>query len=102
METEMKRSSLFSIIALLLFSLSSAFAQDVRYNFDKDTDFSKFKTYKWVDLKDAAKLNDLTDKSIKDAIDAELATKGLTKVDDDKADLYVGYQAAVGQEKQFS
>jgi hypothetical protein len=102
METEMKRSSLFSIIALLLFSLSSAFAQDVRYNFDKDADFSKFKTYKWVDLKDAAKLNDLMDKSIKDAIDAELATKGLTKVDDDKADLYVGYQAAVGQEKQFS
>jgi len=102
METEMKRSSLFPMIALLLFGLSSAFAQDVRYNFDKETDFSKFKTYKWVDLKDAAKLNDLTDKSIKDAIDADLATKGLTKVDDEKADLYVGYQAAVGQEKQFT
>ena len=98
----MKRSSLFPMIALLLFGLSSAFAQDVRYNFDKETDFSKFKTYKWVDLKDAAKLNDLTDKSIKDAIDADLATKGLTKVDDEKADLYVGYQAAVGQEKQFT
>jgi len=98
----MKRSILLSMMALLLLAVGSALGQDVRYNFDKDTDFSKFKTYKWVALKDAAKLNDLLDKNIKDAVDAELATKGLTKVDDDKADLYVGYQAAVGQEKQFS
>jgi len=98
----MKKSILFSMVALLLFTLGSAFGQDVRYNFDKDADFSKFKTYKWVDLKDAGKLNDLMDKNVKNAIDAELATKGLTKTDDEKADLYVGYQAAVGQEKQFS
>jgi hypothetical protein len=78
------------------------FAQDVRYNFDKDTDFSKFKTYKWVTLKDAPKVNDILDKNIKAAIDAELATKGLTKVEQDNADLFVGYQAGVGQEKQFT
>jgi hypothetical protein len=77
-------------------------AQDVRYNFDKETDFSKFKTYKWVTLKNAAQLDDLLDKQIKQALDAELATKGLTKVDTDNADLFVGYQGAVGQEKQFT
>ena len=98
----MKKSTLFSLITLFLFTWVSAFGQDVRYNFDKDADFSKFKTYKWVDLKDATKLNDILDRNVKDTIDAELATKGLTKTDDDKADLYVGYQAAVGQEKQFS
>jgi len=80
----------------------SAFAQDVRYNFDKNADFSKFKTYKWVTLKDAQKVNDLVDKQIVDAVDAELATKGLTKVTEDSANLYIGYQAGIGQEKQYT
>lgn len=86
----------------LLLPVNIAAAQDVRYNFDKDTDFSRFKTYKWVNLKDAAKLNDLVDKQIKEAVDAELAAKGLTKVEDDSANLYIGYQSAIGQEKQFT
>jgi hypothetical protein len=83
-------------------ALGSAWAQDVRYNFDKDTDFAKFKTYKWVDLKDATPVNDLTDKQIKSAAEAQLAAKGLTRVDSDSADLYIAYQVAVGQEKQFT
>jgi hypothetical protein len=97
----MKKIALFSI-ALLLLATSTAVAQDVRYNFDKDTDFSKFKSYKWVPIKDAAKVDDLRDKQIKDAVDAELATKGLTKTDADTADLYIGYQAGIGTEKQFT
>jgi hypothetical protein len=97
----MKRLLLFPL-ALLLLAVTSALGQDVRYNFDKDTDFSKFKTYKWVVLKDAKQLDNLVDKQIKTAVDAQLATKGLTKTDDDKADLYIGYQAAVGEEKQFT
>jgi hypothetical protein len=92
----------FIWMALLLMVASTAFAQDVRYNFDKDTDFSKFKTYKWVVLKNATQPDDLTDKQIKDSIDAQLATKGLSKVDTDDANLYVGYQAAIGTEKQFT
>jgi hypothetical protein len=79
-----------------------AFAQDVRYNFDKDTEFSRFKTYKWVELKNAQNPGDLLDKQIKGAFDAQLATKGLSKVDSDPADLYIGYQAAVSQEKEFT
>ena len=86
----------------LLLIAATALAQDVRYNFDKNTNFTKFKTYKWVPLKDAAKPNDLTDKQIIAAVDTQLATKGLSKVDSDKADLYVGYQAGIGQEKQFT
>jgi len=91
----------FSVVWLLL-AVGFAFGQDVRYNFDKNTDFSKLKTYKWVTLKEAAKVNDLVDKQIMDAVDTELATKGLTKVGDDGANLYIGYQAAIGQEKQFT
>lgn len=97
----MKRLSL-KWMALLLMVGSYAVAQDVRYNFDKSADFSKFKTYKWVLLKGAQMPNDLVDKQIKEAIDAQLATKGLTKVDSDDADLYIGYQVAIGTEKQFT
>ena len=86
----------------LLFATAFASAQDVRYNFDKNTDFSRFKTYKWVQLKDAQKLDNLAESQVKDAVDAQLRAKGLTKVEDDGANLYVGYQAAVNQEKEFS
>lgn len=98
----MKRSGLLFGIALFLLATGICWTQDVRYNFDKDADFAKFKTYKWVDLKDATKVDDILDKNIKAAIDAELAAKGLSKTEADKADMYIGYQAAVGQEKQFT
>jgi hypothetical protein len=97
----MKKIS-FIWMALSLMIVSSALCQDVRYNFDKKADFSKFKTYKWVTIKDAQKVDDLVDKQIKDTIDAELAKKGLTRVDTDNADLFIGYQPAVGQEKQLT
>lgn len=97
----MKKVLLLSALGLLL-AATSALCQDVRYNFDKNADFSKFKTYKWVTLKGATTVNDLVNKQIMDAVDAELATKGLTKVDDDSANLYIGYQAGIGQEKEFT
>src|SRR6267143_36444 len=97
----MKKALFITTVGLLL-AAGAALGQDVRYNFDKNADFSKFKTYKWVTIKDAAKVNDLTDKQIIAAVDAELATKGLTKTSDDSANLYIGYQAGIGQEKQFT
>jgi hypothetical protein len=97
----MTKSLFLSALSLLLVA-TAGFGQDVRYNFDKNAHFSKFRTYKWVTLKDAATVNDLVNKQIMDAVDAELATKGLTKVSDDSASLYIAYQAGVGQEKQFT
>lgn len=93
---------LFAALMGMLLAASNAVSQDVRYNFDKNTDFTKFKTYKWVPLKDAGKVNGLVNDQIKNAIESELATKGLTKVEDDSANLYIGYEVGVGQEKQFS
>jgi hypothetical protein len=97
----MKKALLLLIGGLAIVG-GSAFAQDVRYNFDKDTDFSRFKTYKWVQLKDAKSPGELLDKQIKDTFDAQLAAKGLTKVEDDSANLYIGYQVAIAQEKEFT
>jgi hypothetical protein len=93
---------LFLVCALFLIGGSNLLAQDVRYNFAQGEDFSKYKTYKWVDLKGVDHANELTEKQIKEAIDTNLATKGLQKVDSDTADLYIDIQTAVGTEKQFT
>ena len=97
----MKRA-LASLLLGLIIPVISVFAQDVRYNFDQNTDFSRFKTYKWVELKDAKNPGDLLDKQIKSAFDTQLVEKGLSKVEDDSANLLVGYQVGVGQEKEFT
>src|SRR3954469_15063245 len=102
----MRRPLLFS---LFVFSLSlnqpvasKAQAQDVRFNYDKQANFAGFKTYKWVVIKGASQLPDLPDKQIKSAVDAELSTKGLVRAQGDTADLYIGYQTAIDQEKEFT
>jgi hypothetical protein len=89
-------------LALLAFGASAAFAQNVSYNFEKSADFSKFKTYKWVDIKNADHVDELTASQIKAALDTELTAKGLTKTESDDADLYIGYQTAIGSEKEFN
>jgi len=99
----MKMSLNFVLAALFLLGfVTAAVAQDVRYDFDKDKDFSKYKTYKWVPIKGADEPDQLTAKQITTAFDAELAKKGLTKTDSDNADLYIGFQTAIGTEKQFT
>jgi hypothetical protein len=93
--------SLRIIVPLSLVAIS-AFAQDVRYNFAAGTDFSKFRTYKWVQIGGAEKVNQLVEDQLKAAVDAELAKKGMQKTEGDNANLLIGYQAAIGTEKQFT
>jgi len=76
-------------------------AQDVKYNYEPGTDFSKYKTYKWVDIPDAKYPDQITSNQIKLALDSELLVKGLTRTEDDKADLYIAYQIAINEEKQW-
>lgn len=98
-------SLLFSpaiVLALALLSASTLAAQDVKYNFMPGTDFSKYHSYKWVAIEGASHPNQIMDAEIKQAVDSQLASKGLTKTDGDRADLYVGYQIAVDQERQWN
>jgi Domain of unknown function (DUF4136) len=95
-------SVLLAFVLLMFGVVGVVVAQDVRYDFDKNKDFSKYKTYKWVPIKGADQPDELTGKKLTAAVDAELATKGLTKTDSDSADLYIGYQTAIGTEKQFT
>jgi hypothetical protein len=82
--------------------VSSAFGQYVRYNVDSTADFSKFKTYKWVTMMSEAPIDKLTDEQIKATLDSALARKGLTKVDSDNADLFIGYQTTEHISEKFS
>jgi hypothetical protein len=108
-------STVYSVLARIALTLASigpvlaagltgatASAQDVGYNAMPGTDFSKYKTYKWVRIEGAQYPDQITDAQIKSSIDGQLASKGLTKTDDDTADLYVGYQIALDKEKQWN
>lgn len=90
------------LAAALVCVASSAFAQDVGYNAMPNVDFAKYKTYKWIKIDGVQYPDQITDTQIKTALDEQLATKGLTKTEDDNADLYIGYQVAVNQEKQWN
>ena len=90
------------IIFLIPLLAVAAWAQDVRYNFAADANFSKYKTFKWVQIKGADSVDQITDGQVKSAVDQELTTKGLTRTEADTADLYVGYQISLGKEKQVT
>ena len=98
------RSSRAGLFVALVLACAArlAHAQDVTYNAMPGTDFSKFKTYKWVQVEGGMHPDQIVEQQIIQAIDAQLASKGLTKTDDEKADLYVDYQVAVNQERQWN
>jgi len=93
--------NVFTIALFILMGCMSATAQDIRYNFMPGTDFSKYRTYKWVRVPKAEYPNQILDNQIMQAIDAQLGLKGLKKTEDNP-DLYVAYQAAVNQETQWN
>ena len=95
-----KLLSLALVVALMLVTAGKLAAQDVRYNFMPGADFSKYHTYKWVNIR-GAHPDQIMDAEIKQAIEAQLAARGMTKTDSDKADLNIGYQIAVHQETQW-
>jgi hypothetical protein len=84
-------------VALLLPSL--ALAQKTSYDYDKATNFAAYRTYA---LKDGTKVgNSLIDNRIVEAIESEMAAKGLTK-DDTKPDVFVTYHMAFDKEKDIT
>ena len=72
------------------------------------TDWSKYHTYAWVDEVQGipsvgGRPDQILDSQVKQAIDAQMAGKGITKVADGAdPDLLLGYQLAINQEKQIN
>ncbi len=92
------------LAALTVFALAAgaALAQDVNVNYVPGTDFSGYKTYKWVEIQGAEKPDQILDTQIRQAIDKALAAKGLTKADGDAAGLAIAYQVALNQQQQWN
>lgn len=95
-------------LVLALVACAVTRGQDVRTNYMPGTDFSKYHTYAWVDeVKGVPRVggapDEILDAQVKQAVDAQMAAKGLTKAaDGDKADLLLGFQLAIDREKQVN
>ena len=95
-------------LVLALVGCSLTYAQDVRTNYMPGTDFSKYRTYAWVDEVQGVpavggRPDQILDAQVKQAIDAQMAAKGISKVaDGGNPDLLVGYQLMIDQEKQIN
>jgi len=96
------------VLLLAFLACSVAYAQDVRTNYMPGTDFSKYHTYGWVDeVKGVPQVggqpDQILDTQVKQAVDAQMAAKGFSKVvDGGKADIVLGYQLAIDREKQIN
>lgn len=93
---------LAALVGVILFACGSVLAQTVAYNYVHGTDFSKYKTYKWVTIKGAQYPDQIVDQQIKQSIDAQMAAKGYTVTDSDDANLDVGYQVSITQQQQWN
>jgi hypothetical protein len=75
----MKTIRLTTVCTLFfLATLGAAFAQHVKTDFDHHANFSQYKTYSWQAVKSS---NSLWDARIKSGVDAQLAAKGWTQVE---------------------
>ena len=64
--------------AFLMVLLGSAFGQHIQTDFDHQANFSQYKTYSWQEIKAS---NSLWDDRIKEAVNAQLGSKGWIQVD---------------------
>lgn len=101
-KTRVAATRLALVLGALLAGAGGAAAQSVATNYDTKADFSKYKTYHWVDIQGATYPNQLTDLMIRNAIDSALKMKGLVRQDSGNVDLYVGYQLTTQQQKQLN
>jgi len=87
MQTRMRRLTLG--IGLIL--AAGCAGQQVTTDYSPATSFSQFTTFALVSSPDTAAAQQLLDQRVRNAVQAQLTTKGLTPADRQNADLYVGY-----------
>lgn len=90
------------VVGIVLLACGFMAAQDIKTNYMPGTDFSKYKTYKWVNINNTEQADPIVTQQIKDAIDSQLTSKGMTKTDAENADMYVGIQTSITQEQQWN
>lgn len=95
----MSRACLAFVPCLVLvpfLTVSEAVAQEVTFDYDQAADFTKYKTFGWSLAQVPAK-NPANHVRITRAVEANLATRGITKATDGDPDLTLTYSGKVGE-----
>jgi hypothetical protein len=90
-----------SILAAIVFS-TFASAQKVDSYAVPGATFSQYKTYTWQRAEKAKYPERAVDEAFVQSIDAELAKKGLTRIETEDADLIATYQIAILADMEWS
>ena len=67
-----------NVVGVMLLAATASFAQQVKTDFDRDSDFGHYRTYTWEKVQTQ---DPLWVDRIKEAVNSALAAKGWTKVD---------------------
>jgi hypothetical protein len=87
-ETSLKGAKTpFLLAAFLGALLAGCSSVSTTVDYDRNTDFGRYRTYSW---REGHRANPISDRRIKDAVDRVLASRGLTRVEGD-GDLTVVY-----------
>src|SRR5260370_1794036 len=70
------QTKIFASIGIVLLAATASYAQQVKTDYDRGTDFSQYKTYSWEKVQTQDQL--MVDR-IKEAVNAALAAKGWTE-----------------------
>jgi hypothetical protein len=76
------------VLSTVLVCAGCSAVYDVGYDYEGDTDFSRFQTYRWLPAEESADSDSLIVERIRKAVDNVLSSKGLTEMSGN-ADLLV-------------
>lgn len=88
------------VAAGLTLGASIAFAQAVTYDFDRAADFSKFKTYAWVQGTNLS--DELNHERVVNAIELQMARKGFSRLDQADPNVFVAYHVTFQKDVEFN
>ncbi|MCK4549685.1 MAG: DUF4136 domain-containing protein [Candidatus Krumholzibacteria bacterium] len=91
----MKRSAIIVALTAIIFITGCSTVQ-VETDYNRETDFSKYKTYRWIPhvkgTEDNPLMNDpLIEGHVKNAVNTEMAKKGFTKIEEGHPDCLLAY-----------
>jgi hypothetical protein len=89
-------NSNFLFVGLFVVAVTATVAQNSEFRVDPSTDFSKYKTYAWDQSTNTERVTTQVDAQLAEALQSELAKKGLRKVDSDTANLLICYHSNFG------
>src|SRR5712675_530917 len=72
------KHKIFASIGIVFLTATASFAQHVKTDYDRSTDFSQYKTYSWEKVQTQ---DPLWVDRIKEAVNTALSAKGWTEVD---------------------